>query len=122
LQRASIALKFIERWNDPKLSELRNSWHNLYYDLKKLEPAQTIQKLTEDAAARTVVTDVLNFFEEVAQAVNSNAADEALTQRLLGETIRDYYGTVLPWVNLRRTTRPDAWVEITAMLERFSQK
>jgi hypothetical protein len=37
--RASVALHFIERWNDPKLADARKQWHQIYYDLKRLQLA-----------------------------------------------------------------------------------
>ena len=117
--RASVALRFVERWNDPKLADLRNQWHDIYYDLKKLQPSEVVERLDEDLRARTVVTDMLNFCEEIAHAVNAKAADEALIRRLLCDTIHDYYSTLLPWIEIRRATRPDAWEEIKLMLDRW---
>jgi hypothetical protein len=76
--RASVALRFIERWNDPKLAELRNQWHEIYYDLKTLQPDDVILRIEKDMHARTVVADMLNFCEEIAHAVKAKAADEKL--------------------------------------------
>ena len=74
-----------------------------------------------DDNARLTVTDVLNLFEEIAHSVNTKAADEELMRKLMGETIREYYKAALPWVGVRRSTRPDAWIEIEYMLARWPQ-
>ena len=116
--RASVALRFVERWNDPKLAELRNQWHEIYYDLKKLGPAEIAQRLEVDMKARTIVTEMLNFCEEIAHGVNVKVADETLIRRLLFDTIHEYYSTLLPWIRIRRATRPDAWEAIKLMIER----
>jgi Domain of unknown function (DUF4760) len=117
--RASVALHFIERWNDPKLADARKQWHQIYYDLKRLQLADTVARIDGDESARTAVADMLNFYEEIAHAVNTRAADETLIRRLLCDTIRDYYATFLPWIEHRRATRPDAWEEIKLMLDRW---
>lgn len=115
--RASVALRFVERWNDPKLAALKDQWHEIYYDLKKLGPDEIAQRLEMDMQARTIVTEMLNFCEEIAHAVNVKVADETLIRRLLFDTIRDYYSTLLPWIRVRRVTRSDAWEDIKLMIE-----
>jgi hypothetical protein len=120
--RASAALRFVERWNDPKLGELRTDWYEIYYKLKELEPTEVVMYLDENMRRKTVVTDVLNFCEEIAHAVNVKVADETLIRQLLGGTIRDYYLTLLPWIKIRQTTRPDAWKAIELMLDHWPPK
>ena len=110
--RAAVALRFVERWNDPNLAPFRKAWHALYDELRTQPPAVVHQRLQDDDDARTTATDILNFFEEIAHAINAGAADRALLDRVLGETICGYYTAVAPWVVVRRVTRPDAWVEI----------
>jgi hypothetical protein len=120
--RASVALRLIERWNDPKLADLRNAWNKLYNDLKQLEPPAVVQRINSDVDARTTVTDALNFFEEISHAVNTKAADDKLVRRVIGDTIDEYYTAALPWVKHRQIARPDAWIEINQMISRWKIK
>ena len=96
--RAAVALRFVERWNDPQLTSFRKEWHTLYDELRTQPPASVRQRLQDDEVARSIATDILNFFEEIAHAVNANAADRALLDRVLGQTICGYYTAVAPWV------------------------
>jgi hypothetical protein len=110
--RAAVALRFVERWNDPTLAPFRTDWHKLYDEFKTLTAPQVVERLKSDQITRDKVTDVLNFFEEVSYAVKTNAADRILLEELLGDTIREYFSIALPWVKERRKTRPDAWIQI----------
>ena len=111
--KVTIALHFVERWNDPKLADFRKGWHRLYEELKTLKPGDVVTKLEADEPSRVTATDVLNFFEEFAYVVNTKAADEGISNKLLGGTISGYYNVLLPWITKRRETRADAWEQLT---------
>ncbi len=110
--RTSVALRFVERWNDPQRAALRDAWHKLYEALEGLSAPDVVKRLKSNDAERTTLTEVFNFFEETAHAVNTHAADKDLLESLLGETVRGYYAAAEPWIKERRTDRPDAWEQL----------
>lgn len=115
--RTVATFRFVERWNSPELRSLRSAWHRICEEFQQNDAPQMIKMLEEDSNRYETVTDVLNFFEEVALAVNAKTIDGDLLRRLLGETMKEYYSTVLPWVEQRRLGRADAWTELSTLIK-----
>lgn len=95
------AFEFAHRWNDPSFAEFRSDWRRVLQELQKANPNQ-VCNILEDAEKRTVVADVLNFFEVMGYAVRSGVADLTTLQKIFRRMVEDYYAAVQPWIDHRR--------------------
>lgn len=96
-KRSAAAAKFAERWNSPSYLDLKKQWRNLNEEMKmkKLTPEGRSTCLMNDVDKRMIVVEVLNFFEEMAVAVNTNALDAELLKRFFQTVVLrawDRYG------------------------------
>jgi len=73
--RIEKAFSYIHRWNAAPFQD-RQQWRALLDKMHGMTPAQIANLLQNERADRAVIVDVLNFFEEVALAVNEGLADE----------------------------------------------
>jgi hypothetical protein len=87
------------------------------------KPAEERLRLTEAAMAdpekRQNLFAALNFFEEIALAVNMGLADEEILRRMYRFTVVRGYGSVAPWVKKRRdeAEAPRIWTEVERLYE-----
>src|SRR5579871_2132956 len=93
--RTSVALRLVERWNDPKTAGLWTRWHELHHELTGKSESDVVSMVSKDD--QSTVADVLNFLEEIATSVNTKAADDRQIWLALGPTIMEYFDTLLPW-------------------------
>jgi hypothetical protein len=61
--------------------------------------------------------------EEIASAVNAQAADDNQICTSVGPTIAEYYGMLVPWIDHYRIkhSRPRAWSEIEHLTARWKK-
>lgn len=117
-QRRNMALLFIRRWNDPNLGQLRRDWRNLVDSLLS-DPSGVPALLSGDIAKRTVVADVLNFFEEMGYAARDGSADlETLRALFRGVCLR-YYTATRPWIDYRRKESKNAWSQFEWLCDQW---
>ncbi len=121
IQNAKIAraFEFHRRWNDPALAQIKANFRELI-DSGKAHMAENVERLIEDdKAKRTAVVEVLNFFEEVAIAVHSGAADGETLLRGFRGPLTEYHATLQPWIKQHRSSkkRPTMWIELERLVE-----
>jgi hypothetical protein len=114
------ACRFMERWNAPDLAATKGSFRGII-ESGKAHDAGYVQNLLSDDGQRTVVVEVLNFFEEVALSANIGLADDATLSRYFGGALRSYHTTLSPWIQTHRASkaRPKMWCEIDNLLHRW---
>lgn len=117
-KRVAAALRFAERWNDPNFADLKRQWRMLLVEREKIKPAEQVVELLEnDVDKRSVVVDVLNFFEELAISVDSGLADEEMARRYFRTTAVQCFATWEPWVRAYRDkrVRHSTWKELETL-------
>lgn len=115
--RVTVALRLVERWNDPKTWE---HWYVLKDTLASKADSDLVTSIDNDRDRKTVA-GTLNFLEEIAAAVNSKAADERQIWRSVGPTMVEYFRILLPWIEYYRMkdSRQHAWVESERLIKNW---
>lgn len=100
-QKIQFALLFVTRWNDPNMAETRLAWRKL---IEEIETNQTgiVALIKDDVVRRTIVADVLNFFEEMGYAAKSGAADCETLRESFYSVVLKYFKIARPWIEHRR--------------------
>lgn len=117
-QKAAAALEFGRRWNDPNLAPLRKSWRAIADTMEK-DPSGVRALLEHDIDKRTVVADVLNFFEEMGYAVRSGAADSRTLAGQFSFIAAKYLRVARPWIEFRRKESAKAWAEFEWLCDQW---
>ena len=84
------------------------------------DPSGVPALLKGDMEKRTVVADVLNFFEEMAYACRSGAADLTTLRTVFNFVALKYYRTARPWIEFRRKEESaQAWAEFEWLCDQW---
>lgn len=120
-RKAVAAARFIERWNDPRLRDLKDAWRVIFKKLKNLEPDDAAKRLADDEEDRGTATEVFNYFEEMAVAINTGAADEDLLRRVFSTVILNYFYAAEPWIQRHRKMQGNFgyYIEIEQVIQRW---
>ena len=120
--RIEKAFSYIQRWNAAPFLE-RQQWRVVLDKIHGMTPAQVADLFNKDRADRAVVVDVLNFFEEVALAVNEGLADEETLLKFFRDMLEGYYHQSAEWINRLRTDdtrpRPKVYIEFETLIKRW---
>ena len=100
-EKISRAFKFARSWNDPNLTDLRAKWRAVLDEVDGKTGDEVCHILT-DHAKRTVATDVLNLFEELAYAARSGVADIETLRNVLRSIVERYFSAMEPWITRHR--------------------
>lgn len=85
----------------------------------QLDQSQNDVALIKDnIEIRTVVADVLNFFEEMGYAAKSGAADLQTLEPFSGLAV-DYYRTTQAWIHYRQKETQDGWKEFEWLCDQW---
>jgi hypothetical protein len=101
-RKNAAAAKFIERWNTPSLTPIKLQWWTLNHELDQLTPEGRSTMLAADPPKRMTATEVLNFFEEMAVAVNTTSADEELLKRFFRTIVLAHWARYSYWITEHR--------------------
>ena len=101
-RKNAAAAKFIERWNTPSLTPIKLQWWTLNHELDQLTPEGRSTMLATDLPKRMTATEVLNFFEEMAVAVNTMSADEEFLKRFSRTIVLAYWSRYSYWITEHR--------------------
>jgi hypothetical protein len=101
-QKIQFALQFLTRWNDPDMGKLRREWRELMAEIEAA-PKGIVVLIEHDMPKRTIVADVLNFFEEMGYAARSDAADLATLRQSFHYLSLTYFRLTRPWIEFRRS-------------------
>jgi hypothetical protein len=117
------ALTFICRWNDPGLARTRERWRKLGREIAESNVQNLPEFVAADMERRTVVADVLNFYEEMAYAARRGTADITTLRELFDTVVLDYYETYRPWVAHRRKAdgKPTAWEHLEWLYDQWKR-
>ena len=102
-RRVSAALRFIERWNSPELVDLRKGLRDLLRDAEKLDPITDADSSIKALDRRTTTVWILNFFEEMAIAIQSGEVEETILKDFFRTAALKSYWS--PLQNMRSSTR-----------------
>jgi hypothetical protein len=123
MQQRKIAssLRIIERWNQPDFAKMKQQFRDLIESGKAHDANYVENELTTKSETRTVVVEVLNFFEEAALVANIDYADDATLKAYFLGALTDYFTTLEPWIKQHRASksRPNMWCEMENMLSRW---
>ena len=115
------AFRFMERWNAPAFLEQKRAWRALNEELDSL-PDKEAAKIVGDALEkRMAVSDVLNFFEEMAIAIRAETADEEMLKRYFRTVVLKLQTRYGFWMRIHRELRkaPRYWIEIESVMEEW---
>jgi Domain of unknown function (DUF4760) len=109
-RRSAAASRFVERYNDPSFAELR-----------KVLSAE-VYPGSDHTPDPQGISALLNFFEEMALAVNSKEADEKIARGFFFSVSGKFYRALeLKIIELRKTgNQPTAFVEYEKLYRRWN--
>jgi hypothetical protein len=122
-RKRSAAAKFVERWNTPGLTSSKKDWWSLNDELGKLSPEERAKTLEAELSKRMTATEFLNFFEEMAVAINTASADEELLQRFFRTVLLTYWDRYSYWITEHRKTtgKVRVYIEFQQVVERWME-
>jgi len=98
------ALKFVERWNNPGMHHVKLTARDVVREKRKT-PELDLEKELEDRTKSANVADVLNFFEEMAIAIQLGLIDEGTVRQFFRGIVVTYYDAFGGWIEKRRSER-----------------
>lgn len=104
-QKISRAFAFLTRWNDPNFADLRKEWRALLEELEGKTNDEVCEIIRPSLEKRTLIADVLNFFEEMAYAARGGVADLATLEQICGTIVVRYFEAIRPWLVRYRTEK-----------------
>jgi hypothetical protein len=109
-RRAASAAHFIERYNDPSFGELRKVISI------SIRPGMPDPIDIHSAGA------ILNFFEELAIAVNSEEASDQAARAFFYTIVSKYFRAMEPWISEQRNSgnQPTAYKEYEKLYRRWT--
>ena len=101
------ALRYGERWNNPSMYPVRDVCRNIFEQRGKSKDELT--KFIE--SNKTHAIHLLNFFEEIAYAIDNGLVDIDLMREQFRGIIIDTWQILEPWIGDRRIVRarPELW-------------
>jgi hypothetical protein len=125
-ERVNKAFSYIHRWNAAPFEE-RKQFRALMNDIKPLSPAEIAKRLDDVHAARAIVVDVMNFFEEMSIAINEGLADEETLLKFFRDMLEWYYQRFSDWIQRLRTDgggrpRPRVYIQLEAVAKRWQER
>jgi transcriptional accessory protein Tex/SPT6 len=121
-KKTENAWRYIERWNNPQYHYVKMAGVKVL-KMNETEKAEIVTvKINEDEAFRSNVTDLLNFFEEMAIAIDMGVADENTLKRAFRGLLHLYCMALQDFVKQRRTkfNNPRILLEIENLYTRWS--
>ncbi|PYU48167.1 MAG: hypothetical protein DMG48_21220 [Acidobacteria bacterium] len=96
------AFSFALRWNDPNFAQLRADWRAVLDELDAKTDDEICDFIRGEHKNKTVVADVLNFFEEMSYAAKSGVADTLTLRNIFRSIGVRYYTSLSPWIDRYR--------------------
>lgn len=123
-EKINKAFSFIHRWNTAPLEE-RKQWWALLEQLRSGKSGEEVYQILSVIENRTMVVEVLNYFEEMCLAVNEGLADEATLMKFFRSMLENYYSLLSDWINRQRTDRtrprPRVYVQFELVAKKWQQ-
>jgi hypothetical protein len=123
-EKVDKAFTYIHRWNTAPLDE-RKQWWSLLNQLQSKKISE-INEILSEIENRTMVVEVLNFFEEMCLAINEGLADEVTLMKFFRTMLDTYYSLLYNWIHKQRTDpvrpRPRAFIQFEAVAKKWQQR
>lgn len=121
-RKISKAFHYIDSWNHPTFSDTKQKRRAILRELKGKSSEEVEQFLEQNLDKRTIVVDVLNFFEGMALAANEGIADDRTLQRALRGALTAYFESFKPWIEKDRAakSRPRIYLELENLVKRWN--
>lgn len=103
---------------------LKNDWWELNANLDNLPtPQARAQLLRDNLQSRKTAVEVLNFFEEMAVAIHTEAVDQEVLKRFFRSLVRVYWDRYSFWIHSLRKNAdsPRAYVELEKMVTKWKE-
>jgi hypothetical protein len=117
-RRIEFALQFLARYNDPAMARLLRRWRQLSDEMDASAHGLVVL-IQHDIPRRTIIADLLNFFEEMGYAAYSKAADLPTLQAVFKSVALDCYERTTPWIKNRRATNRHAWKNVEWLCDQW---
>ncbi len=120
------AFSYIHRWNAAPFDE-RKQFRAFLNKIKPLSPSDITKILEAEHAERSIVVDVMNFFEEMSLAVNEGLADEDTLLKFFRDMLEWYYHRFSDWIGKLRTDggghpRPRVYIQLEQVVKRWQER
>lgn len=104
--RSTSALDFINRWNDPQFFHAKKNGREICKALKEQKTVEDQKAyLEEDPAHQANLFDVVNVFECLSIAIQSQIADEDTAKRFFRSIVIEYWHASEEYTKKRRAER-----------------
>jgi len=104
--KKSTSLDFVHRWNDPLFFHAKKNGREIILHLKTLRtPADQKAYLEEDPTRLANILDVLNFFEAMGVAIQTDIADEETARRFFRSVAVEYWHSTADFIQARRADK-----------------
>ncbi len=104
--RRATALDFVHKWNDPQFFHAKKSGREILRALREQETVEDQKRyLEEDPTRLANLFDVLNLFEGMSIAIQTNIADEEAAKRFFRSLVIEYWHITEGFIKARRAER-----------------
>ena len=119
LSRKQLALRFSERWSDPRMHYARDVCRQVY-DHRGKEAAEVIA-FASGEKVKTNITNTLNFFEEMAFSIDYEIADPELVKEQFCGVVTTIFSILKPWIDQERVNRgrPKIWIRVEDLFTKW---
>jgi hypothetical protein len=116
------ALRYLERWNDPQFCESKVDAEQVIKIQEKEGTEAVTAKINENDTFKRKVSDILNFFEEIAIAIDSRTVDEEILKKAYRGLLNLYCMALQDFIkdSRRRFGNPRLYIEIENLHKRWS--
>ena len=117
------AFRYLERWNNPQFHHVKMAAGKVI-EIRENQDAQAVTaRVTQDDTFRSNVTDVINFFEEMAIANDAKIVDEAMLRRTFRGLVHLYWMALQDFAEQRRQrfNNPRIFREVERLHQRWSE-
>lgn len=104
-ERVARAFEFLRCWNDPNLAEMRGIWRSVVREASGKTDHDVVAIFKRDAATKTAVSDILNFFEEMAYAARVGVADITTLKKTMKSVVVHYWSISDAFIEQHRTDK-----------------
>lgn len=116
------AFEYIKLWNDPLFARTKRHFRVLLKEGRD-HATETWKVLETDVSKRSVVQDILNFFETIELAIRKELADEATLRNYFRSITVDYFSVFESWIKESRKANknPTGYSEMEELSKRWGQ-
>lgn len=106
--KKAVSLQFICRWLAPEFYHAKKGCREVTSELKKRTFEEQMAYLHEDPARIANMIDVLNVFEALSIAIQTDIADDELARRFFRSVLIEFWHVTEGFVKARRAERQNA--------------